>query len=98
AALFRRVHRWMSFTDLLERRWLGRDGSGLSQASGTGLLVQDTCTWDAGLADQCGISIDQLPRLVDLDDHAQLSTRLSRRWPALAQARWVPAAGDGVLN
>jgi gluconokinase len=95
---FARVQRWMSFPELLEARWLGRRGAGISQASGTGLLLQDSCEWDLPLAEACGISANTLAPLVDLDDEAELSPSLKKRWPALAAARWLPAAGDGALN
>lgn len=95
---FGRVHRWISFTELLERRWLGRDGVSLSQASGTGLMQQDTCEWDAELLQACGLDEGRVAPLVDLEDAAELSPRLKRRWPALAHARWIPAAGDGAIN
>ncbi len=95
---FARVDRWVSFTELLERRWLGRAGVSISQASGTGLMAQDTCQWDPAMLDVCRIDERRLSPIVDLDDEAALSPRLRRRWPALANARWVPAAGDGAMN
>lgn len=95
---FARVARWVSFTELLERRWLGRDGVSISQASGTGLMVQDTCSWEPEALQACGIDDGLVAPIVDLDHHAELSPRLKRRWPALAGARWIPSAGDGALN
>ena len=95
---FAAVARWISFTELLERRWLGRDGVSVSQASGTGLLQQDTCAWDPELLRACGIDAGRLAPVIDLDDHGELNARYRRRWPALADARWIPAAGDGAMN
>lgn len=95
---FAAAARWVSFTELLERRWLGRQGASISQASGTGLMAQDTCEWDAELLQACRLDDRRLSPLVDLDDPAELSSRLKRRWPALAGALWIPAAGDGALN
>jgi gluconokinase len=46
----------------------------------------------------CGISPDQLERIVDLDDSARPAAAIARRWPQLRDARWIPAAGDGALN
>ncbi len=96
--VFDRVRRWMSFPELLERRWLGRDGVSISQASGTGLFLQDDCAWDPAMLRACRISAGELSPIVDLDDGAELSPHLKRRWPSLARARWLPAAGDGALN
>jgi gluconokinase len=99
ARSFARVDRWMSFPGWLERRWLGRDAESISQASGTGLFVHRTCGWDADLVRACGANPEQFPRIVDLDDRvARLRSDLARRWPALKNAVWVPAAGDGALN
>lgn len=96
---FARVRRWVSFGEVLERRWLGRDGVSVSQASGTGLLVQDTCAWDARLLRACDVSPEQVAPMLELDDTAaELSGRLKRRWPALAGAIWLPAVGDGAVN
>lgn len=95
---FAGVARWVSFTELLERQWLGRQAVSVSQASGTGLMAQDTCVWDAELLKAAGIDEERVAPIVDLDDQAELSPRLKRRWPALANARWIPAAGDGALN
>jgi gluconokinase len=99
AKTFRRVRRWMSLTTFIERQWLGRDAESLSQASGTGMFVHDTGTWDAPLCEACGVSPDQLGRIVDLDDAgAEPSAAIAKRWPQLRQARWVPPAGDGAAN
>ena len=96
---FRRVRRWTTFPAYLERRWLGRDAESRSQASSTGLFEHATGTWDPDVCLACGISPDQLERIVDLDDTgARLSAALARRWPQLREARWIPAAGDGALN
>ena len=96
--LFRAVARWISFTELLERRWLGRRGVSVSQASGTGLLNQATCAWDCPLLEACHLDDRRLSPVVDLDEPGRLIRAMARRWPRLAEARWVPAAGDGALN
>jgi gluconokinase len=88
----------MSFTEWLELRWLGRAGVSISQASGTGLLHQDSCRWDPEMLESLRLDASKLSPLVDLDDRADLSRTLSERWPALRGARWLPAAGDGALN
>ena len=95
---FDRVARWISFTELLEQKWLGRRGVSVSQASATGLMHQDTCEWDTALLRACRIDRERLAPIVDLDDRGELSGRMQRRWPSLAGAHWVPAAGDGALN
>jgi gluconokinase len=94
----RRVVRWMTFPEWLERQWLGRDGISLSQASATGLMDQDTCAWDPAMLDASGIREAQLAPVVGPEAHARLRPRLAARWPAVARAIWVPAAGDGAVN
>jgi gluconokinase len=97
--LSHRVHRWMSFGEWLDRRWLQRDGVSMSQASGTGLFNQHTAVWDRETLDACGIDPSLLGPIVDLaDDGARLHTRLRTRWPQLQKTRWIPAVGDGAAN
>jgi gluconokinase len=96
--LFGRIARWVSFPEWLEETWFETPAVSVSQASGTGLLVQDTCTWDEPLLDVCGIDQRRLSPMAGPDDSRTLSKRLAARWPALARARWVPAAGDGAVN
>jgi gluconokinase len=95
---FAGVARWVTFTEWLEQQWLGRETVSVSQASGTGLLVQDDCEWDDRLLDACGIDQRRLSRIARQDDDARVNTRLAARWPALAEARWLGAAGDGAVN
>lgn len=99
AKTFRRVHRWMSLPAFIERKWLGRDAESVSQASGTGMFVHDTNQWDGELCRVCGVSPEQLGRIVDLNDtDAEPHSAIARRWPQLRRARWIPAAGDGAVN
>ncbi|HYX50123.1 MAG TPA: FGGY family carbohydrate kinase, partial [Ktedonobacteraceae bacterium] len=44
--LFKRAAQWLSFGEYLHRQFLGRSVCSLSMASGTGMLVTHTCTWD----------------------------------------------------
>jgi gluconokinase len=99
AKTFRRVRRWMTFPAYLESRWLGRAVESRSQASATGFFDHQGSQWDAALCEASGISTDDLCPIVDLDDASgRASATIARRWPQLANARWVPAAGDGALN
>jgi len=97
--VFRRVRRWVTLGEWLERRWLGREGVSVSQASGSGVFDQDRCVWDARLLDVLHVDPGTLAPIVDVDDTgAGLRASLRRRWPALASAPWIPALGDGALN
>jgi gluconokinase len=97
--IFRRTARWVTFSEWLERRWLGRDGVSVSQASGSGALHQDGCTWDRRVLDLCDVDPRAVAPIIDTDfGDAELRPHLVRRWPALSASRWVPAVGDGALN
>ena len=97
--VLRRVHRWVTFGEWLERQWLGRNGVSISQASGSGVFDQDRCVWDARLLDALELDPGALAPIVDANDTTgSLRATLRRRWPALAGARWIPALGDGALN
>lgn len=96
--VFTRVVRWVAFPEWLERRWLGREAASASQASGTGLMQQDACRWDPQMLAASRIDHRRLAPITDADPDARLQPRLAARWPALAQARWIPAAGDGAMN
>jgi gluconokinase len=96
---FRRVRRWLSLPAYLESRWLGRDAESRSQASGTGMFLHDSSSWDEELCRACGITPDHLGAIVDLDDTSGVpSAAIARRWPQLKDARWIPCAGDGAAN
>ncbi|MEO6236830.1 MAG: gluconokinase [Vicinamibacterales bacterium] len=97
--IFRRAQRWMSFPTYLQRRWLGRDAESVSQASGSGMFLHATTSWDAELCAACSVSPEQLGGLIDLDDQgAEPTAAVARRWPQLRGARWIPAAADGALD
>ena len=96
---FRRVHRWMSFPAYLQHKWLGRNAESISQASGTGMYVASSASWDAEICRVCEVTLDQMGPIVDADTaDGELRPREAHRWPALARARWIPALGDGALN
>jgi gluconokinase len=99
ARTFRRARRWLSFPAYLEHRWLGRDAESRSQASGTGMFLHETSSWDEELCAACDVTPAQLGPIVDLDDESgKPSAMVARRWPQLRGARWVPAAADGALD
>jgi gluconokinase len=89
-----RTARWVSFGDLLYLRLFGELVTSASMASGTGLR-RLTGGWDRDLLDLLGVREAQLP-----PEAAELSGPRPgprRRWPALARAVWLCAAGDGAL-
>src|SRR6266566_2473513 len=94
---FSRVKQWLSFGEYLHRRFLGRSVCSLSMASGTGMLVTRTRSWDSSLQEFLGVRPEQLPPLGDLHDGITgLKPEFASRWPALRDVPWFPAIGDGA--
>ena len=96
-AAFRRARYWMSVPEYVQLRLTGERRVSVSLASGTGLLDQRSCGWDAELLAAAGVAAEQLSPLAELDDPAPpLRAEYAARWPSLGSARWLPAAGDGA--
>jgi gluconokinase len=89
--------RWLSIGEYLILRLFGGTAASYSVASWSGLLNRRELAWDAELLSELDISSDQLSPLVDVD-HAWsgLSKSFVQRWPALKEASWYPAIGDGA--
>jgi gluconokinase len=97
--VYKTVARWMSFGEYVALRFFGETAVSVSMASGTGLLVTRTCTWDAELLAGLGLSSEKLSRLANSDKtFTRLTENYARRWPRLRHARWFPALGDGAAN
>ncbi len=89
------AERWCSFADHLFQRWFGTLETSLSMASGTGVCRLADGRWDPALLERLALGADRLPELGA--EPRPLGRRLKRRWPALADACFLPAAGDGAL-
>ena len=97
--LFRKVTRWLSFSDYLFLQLFGDATTSVSMASATGLFNQSKCEWDGELLEALGISIEQLPPLAASGQTVQqLREEHVLRWPLLDHAAWFPAIGDGAAN
>ncbi len=95
--LFKQTAQWLSFGEYLHRQFLGRSVCSLSMASGTGMLVTRTHSWDEHLQEVLGVRHEQLPRLGDLQDSIRgLKPKFAARWPVLQDIPWFPAVGDGA--
>jgi gluconokinase len=94
---FKRAAHFVSIGDYLYLRLFGRLVTGLSMASGTGLLVTRERTWDAALVQALGVRVDQLPALGDFRAPLTgLRGDYARRWPQLSATPWFLALGDGA--
>ncbi len=97
--LYRGVSNWMSFGEYLYRRIFGELRVSISMASGTGLLDQNACTWDAELLEVLDLNVNQLSPLADFTDALSAPQAiLVRRWPHLGAINWYLAVGDGACN
>jgi len=93
---FARVRTWVSPGEYIQRRLLGDAAASVSMASGTGLLDQASCQWDLELAEELGVE-DKLPPIDDAP-RSGLTGEWAERWPALRDAPWFPAWGDGACS
>jgi gluconokinase len=93
------VHSWMSLGEFLLFSLFGQTAASVSMASGTGLLHQRSCAWDAELLSWLKLSPERLPTIaVEGQTFTGLKDEYSRRWPQLREARWFPAIADGAAN
>ena len=95
---FARTSRWLSFSDFVSLKLFGDAVTGVSMASGTGLLDLRTCSWDAELLRFLKLRPASLPRLAGDAETFRLSPKLTKRWPRLRNAEWFPAIADGAAN
>lgn len=90
--------RFVGLPDYVRGVLLGDDATSLSMASGAGLLDLRGRCWDAEALDLAGLSSDRA-ELPTLDDTPRtLAPAWRRRWPALQEALWYPAVGDGAAS
>ncbi|RPJ52416.1 MAG: carbohydrate kinase [Chloroflexi bacterium] len=94
---FARVQRWISIGEYLLLKLFGNAAASYSVASWTGLLDRVRLDWDDELLQHLPIRRDRLPALVDADFAWRgLHKEFAARWPALTEAAWFPAIGDGA--
>jgi gluconokinase len=95
----RRVARWGSLGEHLELELFGEAATTVSMASGTGLFDQARADWDPETMAAAGLDADHLFPLTDLGAPRQgLRRPWAARWPALREAPWFPAVGDGAAS
>jgi len=96
---FAATKRWWSFAEYFTQQLFGETATSVSMASGTGLLNQHTCEWDAELSAALDIGVERLPEIASPNRTFQKLTRkFALRWPQLNEARLIPAIGDGAAN
>jgi gluconokinase len=77
---------------------LGDPSASPSMASGTGLLDLAAVDWHPDALALAGVDKGALPALAGHGWTGRLGPEGARRWPALAEAVWHPATGDGAAS
>jgi gluconokinase len=98
-ARFARCRRFVSPGEYLETVLFGAARCGLSMASGTGLLNQETLRWDEAVLAAIDVAPERLSPLAHR--HAPLAglrADAATRLPALRGVPFFPALGDGACN
>lgn len=94
-----RVAHWGSIGEHLELSLFGETATGLSMASGTGLLDQEAQRWDAEALAAAGIEPERLfPLVAGSEGRRGLRAPWATRWPALRGVPWMAAVGDGAAS
>lgn len=95
----RATKRWMSPGEYFHLRLFGEASVGVCMASGTGLYNHQTSDWDEDVLGALQIECEQLSRIVDTSAGVRgLLPEFTARFPALKDALWLPAAGDGACS
>jgi gluconokinase len=90
--------RYLGLAEYLTGALLGDPSASRSMASGTGLLELATAEWDAQALELAGVDERALPAVARGGWTGRLGPEGARRWPALAEATWHPATGDGAAS
>ena len=97
--LFNRVRRWISIGEYLHLRLFGEAMCSVSMASATGLFNQNAVCWDRDILSLLEINAEHLSPISETGSHFKgLAVPYSARWPLFAEARWIPAFGDGACD
>ena len=90
--------RYLGLAEYVTGALLGDPTASPSMASGTGLLELASAAWDAQALELAGVDERALPAVAGEGWTGRLGPEGARRWPALAQATWHPATGDGAAS
>jgi gluconokinase len=90
--------RYLGLAEYVTGALLGDPSASPSMASGTGLLELAGAAWDAQALELAGVDERALPAVAGEGWTGRLGPEGARRWPALAEATWHPATGDGAAS
>ncbi|HEV3476462.1 MAG TPA: FGGY family carbohydrate kinase, partial [Rubrobacteraceae bacterium] len=94
---FERTERWVSPGDYIYEQFFGSSHVGTSMASATGLFDQNERHWEGKVIEALPVERSQLSPISD-EPLRGLGEEWARRWPALSEVPWFPAAGDGACS
>ena len=95
---FEKTEHWVSPADYFSARFFGDTFAvGTSMASATGLFDQNRQRWDGETLEALPVDEGQLSAISD-EPRRGLAGEWAQRWPALREAPWFPAAGDGACS
>ncbi len=90
--------RYLGLAEYVTGALLGEPRASVSQASGTGLLDLASMRWLQEALELAGTDETAVPELLAPGWTGRLDGKLARRWPALADAAWHAAVGDGAAS
>ncbi len=92
----RGVVRWVGLGEYVYERLLGTSAAGTAVAAWTGLLDLHTGAWAPQLLAAAGIDAERLNPVHTPEQVLRpVDGRIAARWPALADAVWLPPIADG---
>lgn len=96
--IWKKVVRWQSPAEWLLGRFCEKGDAVCAHgmATGTGLYNPTTLAWDPDLLENCGLRPENVPTISD--EPLCLRDDLRGKFPALAEAQWWPAIGDGAAG
>ncbi|MBZ0292730.1 MAG: gluconokinase [Anaerolineae bacterium] len=94
---FQKAACWVTFGDYLLHHLFGTWRTSISAASWTGLLNRHQLSWDEETLSDLPIRQKQLSPISN-EPLQGLNDQWAQRWPALADALWFPAVGDGIAS
>ena len=98
---YRAVDRWVSPCEYFFGRLFGVHAIqvSVSMASGTGLMNQEACVWDAEAFRCYGLAEEKFSPIVNLNEPARgLRAEFAERWASLKEVPFFPAVGDGACG
>lgn len=95
----KKVVRWVSIGEYLYAKLFGQFVCCVGMAAGTGLFDPNANEWSRDMLAALEIPVEQLsPLSEERQALTGLAGEYAKRWPALKQAKWHPAIGDGATS